>query len=164
MISIIPNWHPLFVHFALAMPVTATLLLSLARAAHERPFAIGAVQAAKWMLAVGIATLWLSVGTGMYAYLSEPLDAEAEHAVRVHQYWGWATAALFSMAPALWHGGHPRRVALPLLLCCWMGTMTATVTGWLGAENVYRHGVGVAPEAIVDRYPGDVPGTGGTRD
>lgn len=164
MISIVPNWHPIFVHFALALPVTATLLLTLARAAHDRPLSTGAVQAAKWMLGVGIAALWLSVGTGMQAYLSEPMSAAAQHAVRVHQYWGWGTAALFSMAPALWQGAHPKRVALPLLLCCWAGTMSATVTGWLGAENVYRHGVGVDPQAVLDNQPGYVPGTGGTRD
>lgn len=153
MISILPNWHPMTVHFALALPITATLLISLARVAPERAFAAGAVQAAKWSLAIGIAALWLSIGTGMHAYLTEPMDAAAEQAVRVHQYWGWGTAAVFTMAPALWQAQHPKQVGLALLVCCWLGTACASVTGWLGAENVYRHGVGVEARTTAEAVP-----------
>lgn len=153
MISILPNWHPMTVHFALALPITATLLLTLARAARDRAFAASAVQAAKWSLGIGIAALWISIGTGMHAYLTEPMNVAAEQAVRVHQYWGWGTAAVFTMAPALWQAQHPKRVGLALLLCCWLGTASASVTGWLGAENVYRHGVGVEALTAAETEP-----------
>ncbi|WP_420427608.1 DUF2231 domain-containing protein [Algiphilus sp.] len=153
MISILPNWHPMTVHFALALPITATLLLSLARAASDRAFAAGAVQATKWTLGIGIAALWASIGTGMHAYLTEAMDAAAERAVRVHQYWGWGTAAVFTMAPALWQKHHPKRVGWALLTCCWLGTASASVTGWLGAENVYRHGVGVEAVTTAEAEP-----------
>lgn len=152
MIEIVPNWHPMVVHFALALPMSATLLYAVARLAGERAFAAGAVTAAHWMLGLGIAALWLAIGTGMAAQLGVTMDAAAARAVSTHQYWGWGTAIVFSSALPLWTAGHPRRVAPAFLLLCAFGSGCAVVTGYLGGENVYRHGVGV------ERLPASEPG------
>jgi uncharacterized membrane protein len=159
MIDIIPNWHPIVVHFALALPLMATLLYGLS-ALLQGNAGHGALIAAHWNLGLGVVWLWLAVGTGMSAYLSVQYDAEGFATLRVHQWWAWTTAAIYTAAAGLTLAQDaPRRVTPLLLLLCALGTGSAVVTGWLGAENVYRHGIGVErlpePDATEAPRPSD---------
>lgn len=143
MIDIVPNWHPMVVHFALALPLSASALYTVAWLLPERPMATGAVGAAHWMLGIGITALWLAIGTGMYAWFTVTHDAEGLRAMSIHQYWGWATAVLYTCALPLWSAGAPRRVPTVFVVLLLVAACSAVVTGYLGAENVYRHGIGV---------------------
>ena len=132
--------HPVFVHFALALPLMASALYPLSRGVPSaRP-------AAHWCLGVGVCFLWLAVGSGMWAAIRAGAEGEARAAIALHQYWGWATAVLYSLAVALI--ASLRRVGWPVLTVLALAAVAAVGAGYLGGENVYRHGIGVAPEAL----------------
>lgn len=129
------DWHPIFVHFALALPLVASALYPMS-------FALPTARpAAHWCLGLGVAFLWLAVGSGMWATLLADAEGPARQAIALHQYWGWTTAVLYSLALALI--ASLRRVGALLLLTLALAAASALVTGWLGGENVYRHGIGV---------------------
>jgi uncharacterized membrane protein len=67
MIEIIPNWHPLLVHFTIALLTIATLLfLATAFAGRNRPVH-GIETTANWNLWLGAGLTVLTVAAGLQA-------------------------------------------------------------------------------------------------
>lgn len=144
MLEIIPNWHPVFVHFSVALLSIATLL-----------FVIGSYAPAGWRktsLKAAHVNLWLGViitiGTvtaGLLAAGSVAHDAESHAYMMEHRNWAISTAAVFLML-ALWsalrfrHSWQRGGVFLVLMA---LATAALAVTGYKGGELVYRHGTGV---------------------
>ncbi len=133
----------MIVHFALALPMTATLLYTVARCVPTTSALASSRLAAHWMLGLGIVFLWLAVGSGMWAYFTIAHDAEGFASMSRHQNWAWLTVIGYTSCLPLWQRNHPRQVAAWFLLLLWVATLCAFFTGWTGGENVYRHGLGV---------------------
>ena len=69
------DWHPIFVHFALALPLVASVLYPLS-------FALPTARpAAHWCLGLGVVFLWLAVGSGMWATLLADAEGAARQAI-----------------------------------------------------------------------------------
>jgi uncharacterized membrane protein len=147
MIEIIPNWHPTWVHFTVGLLLTSAALFLVA-AVWKLPTA---TTVARWNLWIGTAFAVVTVTTGYLAYHDVAHDADGHAAMKLHQWWARVTLILFLVAAVLaWRERFRETGAGPVLLAAILiASGTLGVTAWLGAENVYRHGIGVMrlPEA-----------------
>ena len=150
------EWHPMAVHFPLALTVTGALALNAARLA--RPERQGATLAVvgTWNLCLGAVGALLALGTGLAAVASLELAPSARAAVGLHVKWAIFTTAALALL-AVWRGAgvdsntRPSRAFLVIL---WVVTAALIVTAYRGGQNVYRYGVGVAQQAVLEPHSG----------
>jgi uncharacterized membrane protein len=145
MIEIIPNWHPLLVHFTIALLTIATLLfLATAFAGRNRPVH-GIETTANWNLWLGAGLTVLTVAAGLQAAGSVTHDDAAHLAMENHKLWALGTTTLF-LVLALWNAWRVRRgqsAGMAFMFVMVIGLAGLTATGLRGADLVYRHGLGV---------------------
>jgi uncharacterized membrane protein len=147
MIEILPNWHPILVHFTVALLLTATLLFLMSAAGGGRAWAQACRTAAYWNLWIGAALTVATVAAGVYAFNTVRHIESAHAPMTDHRNWALATATLW-WAIALWSALRYRTMPRPaplFLAALAAGTLLISVTAWKGGELVYRHGVGVLP-------------------
>ena len=145
MIEIIPNWHPIFVNFTVALFVVSMLLHVMVLLAPNAPWRNACLAAAHWNLALGAVFALITVGTGLNAYYTVAHDSPSHAAMTDHRNWALATAGII-VSIALWqwtqrHRGTQPNVLLAITLVLAAGLLT--VTAWKGAELVFRYGLGV---------------------
>lgn len=161
-IEIIPNWHPLIVHFTIALLLTAAAMFVLGAAFARRPLGPAVTLVARWNLALGIVAAILALVTGWQAYNTVTHDEPSHGNMVVHLRWALGAAGLFiAAAAAAWFDR--RRAAgggLALLALLAVASGALFVTGWIGGENVYRYGLGVLSLPTVEghQHPGVRPG------
>ncbi|MBL8197705.1 MAG: DUF2231 domain-containing protein [Chromatiales bacterium] len=108
MVEIVPNWHPLLVHFTIALLTIATLLfMAAAFAGRNRPVH-GIETTANWNLWLGAALTVLTVGAGLQAAGSVTHDDAAHLVMENHKLWALGTTVLFLLL-ALWNAWRVRR-------------------------------------------------------
>ncbi|AWV14172.1 MULTISPECIES: DUF2231 domain-containing protein [Methylobacterium] len=145
MIEVIPNWHPVAVHFTVALLITASVLFAAGTLFRKAASGGALTAAARWNLAIGAAVTVATLATGWSAYNTVDHDAPSHANMTVHLRWAVATALVFLAAAGVaWL--ERRKVAgagVLLLVLLAGGSGALVVTGWLGGENVYRYGLGV---------------------
>lgn len=143
--EIIPNWHPLVVHFAIGLLSTSVALFVLGRVLVQHPLGPSLTGVARWNLALGTAAALGAVATGWQAYNTVAHDGPSHANMTVHLRWALGTLAAFLLAAAIaWFDRRRPAGASAVLLALLLPAGAAlAVTGWYGAENVYRHGLGV---------------------
>jgi uncharacterized membrane protein len=150
------EWHPMAVHFPLALSVTGALALSAARVAKpERHGATFAV-VGTWNLCLGAAGALLALGTGLAAVATLELAPPARAAVGLHVKWAIFTTAALALL-AVWRGAAvdpESRPSRAFLLVLWAVTAALIITAYRGGQNVYRYGVGVAQGAALELRSG----------
>ena len=145
MIKIIPNWHPIFVHFSVALLTTATLLYLLEPWLRQTRFGAQLAIVARWNLWLGAAISIITVLFGFQAFYTVLHDDPAHVTMSAHRNWAIATLILF-LGLAAWSGWQQRTNSKPPRLFLAMLTLAfaiLTITAWHGAEVVFRHGIGV---------------------
>src|SRR5271168_185944 len=149
----LPEWHPMAVHFPLALTVTGALALSAARVLPPERHSATLAVVGTWNLCLGAGGALLALGTGLAAVASVELAPAARAAVGLHVKWAIFTSAALVLL-AVWRGAgtdpksRPSRVFLVVL---WAITAALMVTAYRGGQNVYRYGVGVASGAELGR-------------
>lgn len=145
MIEIIPNWHPFFVHFAIALLLVATLFHIVASFNSKSTNYYQFENVANWNLWIGALLAIITVAAGWFAANSVEHDTPSHLAMMDHRNWALGTTALFVLL-AFWSFRRARK-ALPIT---WLLTLPLIVasgllgtTAWKGGELVYRHGLGV---------------------
>lgn len=152
-IEIIPNWHPIFVHFTVGLLTTSTIL-----------FIIGIVfkSNSKIIFTVARFNLWIgafiTIGTllaGWYAYSTVNHDGHSHLSMISHRNWAIPTGLAFIIL-ALWsffsRNKNPGKI---FVICLIAATSALTVTAYKGGELVFRHGLGVmSMPSVVDDEPG----------
>ena len=145
MIDIIPNWHPVFVHFTIA-------LLSLTVCFHLLGRFVPAGDLKKQFETLADWNLWLGTGFGIItafagwmAYNSVTHDAPSHAAMTDHRNWAWATLTLFIILSgySLWRATSQSRPGAGFLGILLLAGLMLGGTAWRGAEVVFRHGIGV---------------------
>jgi uncharacterized membrane protein len=145
MIEIIPNWHPIFVHFTVALISTAGLFFILAKLLSNLKIGTELRISGQWTLwMAGLITI-ATVVAGFFAYYSVAHNPDSHIAMTIHRNWALATLLVLLIC-CVWSIIHYRNktnptsafiVALLILLAL------VAVTAWRGGELVYRYGVGV---------------------
>ncbi|MFZ5594623.1 MAG: DUF2231 domain-containing protein [Pseudomonadota bacterium] len=145
MIEIIPNWHPIFVHFTVALLTIAIAFFVLVRFAKNQRLREQWLTVAYWNLWLGGGFSVITGIAGWFAFNSVNHDTPSHAAMIEHRDLALITIAVV-VPLALWSwwkyraGGKVNGVFLVLLLVS--GGLLAS-TAWHGAELVYRYGLGV---------------------
>jgi uncharacterized membrane protein len=154
-LNILPGWHPIAVHFPLALVVTATVLLMAARLVRAERYAAILATVGTWNLCLGTLAALFAIGTGLAAVLHVNVGVDAHQAISLHLRWAiFTTLALVLLA--VWRGAgsatesRPSWIFMAVLLAA---TAALIVTGYRGGENVYRYGVGVQGQATARGAP-----------
>lgn len=141
--EIIPNYHPTLVHFSIALLAISALFYSASRLISSPDRSQTLLAAARWNLWVGAAISFATVWTGWLAYNSVAHDGPSHEAMTLHMNWALPTLGLWVVAAGWGFLARKIKPGLIFILFLWLSTASLLVTGYLGAENVYRHGIGV---------------------
>lgn len=151
MIEIIPNWHPIFVHFTVALITTSVGFYWLAYITYHldrfpKTLTSEFVIVARWCLWIGAIVTVFTALAGFYAYYTVAHDEIAHQALYEHRNWALVTAAgiLFVAGWSLWRYIKPKPkppLIFPLTLLVVQAALLSTA--WHGSEVVFRYGVGV---------------------
>lgn len=146
MFEIVPNWHPVFVHFPIALLMTATALFVLTACLPGSVTARAPLRlVALWNLWLGFAAALVAASFGWIAYNTVAHDALSHEAMTTHRNWALLTLGLF-LPVIVWSVFTHRRgrtLSWFFALILMLPTLFLARTAWLGAEAVYRHGLGV---------------------
>ena len=146
MIEIIPNWHPLFVHFTVALFAMGWLFYFLVLFAGRRDSLTQQWRAAaRWNLWSGMLLTVFTLVAGLDAYNTVDHDTESHLAMTDHRNWALVTAGLFAMVSAwsVWLARRGQSEGIVFFLVLTLATGLLASTAWRGGELVYRHGLGV---------------------
>ena len=140
-IEIIPNIHPVLVHFTVGL-LSMSALFHLAGLVFKKP---NLLIAGRWNLWIGALMTVGTISAGFYAYYTVAHDAQSHAAMTDHRNWAVVTAitfmglALFS----LWKHRGAKTVSAGFVGILLLASGLLAVTGFKGGEVVYRHGTGV---------------------
>lgn len=144
MFEIIPNWHPIFVHFTVALLSLAVGLFAVIPLVPP-PLKEQWRVVARWALWFGAGFTVITVAAGFYAYDTVAHDTPSHAAMTDHRNWAIATVVLF-MALTLWSVFAVRRgkvLGAAFIAAMLVAGGVLASTAWRGGEAVYRYGLGV---------------------
>ena len=140
-----PGWHPMAVHFPLALVVTAALLLVAARLLRQERHAAILATVGTWNLCLGAVAALFGLATGLAAVTDLHVGLAARQAVSLHVKWAIFTSLALVLL-AVWRGAGVAQESRPSWLFTVIlvaATAALVVTGYRGGENVYAYGIGV---------------------
>jgi uncharacterized membrane protein len=143
--DVLPGWHPIVAHFAVALSVSGAAALWGARLIRASRAASMLAVVGTWNFGAGAIAILVALGTGIGAIWNLHLAAAARAAVNLHVKWAFFTA-LAVLLLAVWRifAADPDSKPSWLFLILISGAVAAVlVTGFHGGENVYRYGIGV---------------------
>jgi len=145
MIEIIPNWHPVFVHFPIAFATAAVAFTTIGTVFKNRSWTAQCLMTGRWMLWAAAIFACIAALFGWLAYNSVVHDEAGHLAMTLHR-----NRALFALGALgllvvldirSWGSSvKPSHGFLILLVLAWLLVVS---TSWHGGELVYRHGLGV---------------------
>lgn len=145
MIEIIPNWHPVFVHFPIAFTMAALAFTAVGTLFGNWPYAAQCRMTGRWMLWGAALFALIAAVFGWFAFNGIEHDEVSHAAMILHRNWALgALAALLALAVwDVWHGRFRKAPSYGFLGGLLLAWLLVTSTAWHGAELVYRHGLGV---------------------
>ena len=153
--TIVPGWHPMVVHFPVALVVTSALTLPAARLLRQERHAATLAVVGTWNLCLGALAALFALATGLAAVLDLHVGLAAHQAISLHLKWAiFTTLALVLLA--VWRGAGVAQESRPswaFIVILVAVAAALIVTGYRGGENVYRYGIGVQRPAA---YPGNL--------
>jgi len=154
MIEIIPNWHPVFVHFTVALLSIAVILFIVVRFVSDEKMRRQWEIVAQWNLWLGAIITVLTVAMGVVAYNSVAHDTPSHAAMTEHRNLALVTTVLF-LCLAVWSALRARAgqgINTVILLGLLVAGGLLMSTAWHGGEVVYRYGLGVMSLPKTDNH------------
>lgn len=144
-IEIIPNWHPIFVHFTIGLFATSALLFLVGAGFSKQAWSETFLKVAHINLRIGAVFTVLTVMAGWDAYNTVTHDGPSHAAMTDHRNWALVTAGVWTVLAAWSFQKHRSRVAVgaPFLAAVVVASGLLAATGYKGGEAVYRFGLGV---------------------
>ena len=99
----VPGWHPLVVHFPIALTLTAGACLMAARLARSEPLAETLATIGTWNLCAGAVAALFALGTGLAGVLDLQVGAAARAAISAHVKWAMFTSMALLLT-SVWRG------------------------------------------------------------
>ncbi len=158
LIEFIPNIHPIFVHFTVALLSTSMGLFLLGFIISERTWSERFLTVAQWNLWLGVGVTVITIGTGLYEYYTVTHDELSHAAMTNHRNWAFFTASIFFvLGPwSLLTYWKKRKIKSSFIATLVLATVMLMVTSWKGGELVYRYGLGVLSlPKVVEGTSGD---------
>lgn len=145
MIEIIPNWHPILVHFTIALLSLAVLFSILVAFLPEGSLKGEWNIVARWHIWLGAVFAVATALSGWYAFSSVAHDEPSHIAMTDHRNWAIVTLSVFVILAAwsIWSVRKQRRTGALFTVILVAGGVLLLSTAWRGGELVYRHGLGV---------------------
>ena len=150
MITIIPNWHPIFVHFTVALFSTSVGLFLLSYILNfikkvPNSFITECNIVARWCLWLSALVTIITVSFGFYAYYTVKHDEISHIAITIHRNWAIATAiSIYILAGwSIFSYIKRKKITSLFLIFLIIGEGLLLSTAWRGGEVVYRYGIGV---------------------
>lgn len=144
-----PNIHPVLVHFAYALSLSALGVYLLGRVFIRGPRRAGAQSAGDWMLGLGAVAIVATIAVGFYAYYTVAHDGPSHAAMTTHRNWAVPSGAAIIVL-AIWRfvkrANAPSGLFLGLLSAA---ALSLSVTAWWGGNIVYKYGIGVQSLPVV---------------
>jgi uncharacterized membrane protein len=140
------QWHPMIVHFPLALILVAALCFFAARVARSSSLAHSLSVVGTWNLSLGAVFALLAVASGLIAAMHAHPSKEAAANIKAHLSWAIASGlvvlglAIFRAA-GISASSRPKTLFLILL---GVASVALVITGFYGGQNVYRFGIGVS--------------------
>ncbi|PIP81045.1 MAG: hypothetical protein COW84_01970 [Gammaproteobacteria bacterium CG22_combo_CG10-13_8_21_14_all_40_8] len=142
MITIIPNWHPIFVHFTLVLLTLSGIVQLSLWVNFTKNVQLTLIQTQKWLTILASVCVVLTVATGGYAFNTVNHDEPSHLAMLDHRFWALITSATFLLGAVFYFLLPKLRSKLSSVFFV-TAMILVSVTGYKGAELVYRHGLGV---------------------
>lgn len=150
MIEVIPNWHPIFVHFTIALFSTSVGFYILAYFMTcvkftQRHLAIEFEIVARWCLWMTALVTLGTLGAGLYAYNTVHHDEISHIAMTNHRNLALITVSGIWLVTAwsIWRYYKQKALTWTFILLLFIVQGLLLSTGWRGGELVYRYGLGV---------------------
>lgn len=159
MIEIIPNHHPIFVHFTLGLLGSSVGLFVLTRIISKPDLKHQLLIVAHWNLWLGTLATIFTIAAGWYAFNTVEHDDPSHEVMLVHRNLALMTfIVVVVLASWSWRKFRPaKQVSLSFLAAAVLAAGLLVSTAWHGAELVFRHGLGVIslPDLDKHRHEGD---------
>lgn len=142
-------WHPLFVHFPIALLIFATLVGLAYVICKNFGFAGNLRFTMSLLLWCGIVFFWIAFYTGNLAYSVEVRRICDPTVLKDHLKWAYISGTIFSLAAFLdiiqkiWRKKINRVLAVITVSLMLIGSASLGYDGHLGASLVYEQGAGV---------------------
>lgn len=150
MIEIIPNIHPIFVNFTVALCGTSTSFYVLAYVTNSiwqipNRFNAEFEVVARWCLWVAAFITVLTIITGLWEYNAADYDAQSYVVMMNHLHWSLLTASVIFLITlwSVWFYHKRKSLTLPFILALLIMQGLIAMTVWHGSELVFSYGVGV---------------------
>jgi uncharacterized membrane protein len=143
--ELIPNAHPIAVHLPIALTLIALLFSLAARIGSKHNLAIQFAIVGHWALWISGVTAIIAASLGWLAFNAVDHDDAGHAAMLIHRNWAIPTA-IGLLFLAMWDVFKSRAhqvMSWFTLIVLTLLSGSVAVTGWLGGEVVYRHGIGV---------------------
>ncbi len=145
MIEVIPNWHPVFVHFTVALISVATFFYCVGFFLHNKRLGKEMLITGRWCLWTGTLAAIATIAAGFIAYYTVDHDTPSHNAMVVHRNWALTTFGVIGVVFIWSLISYLKNTAVRLWFCFGMilTSILVLITAWHGAELVYRYGLGV---------------------
>ena len=139
-------WHPVFVHFSVALLCVAALFYVLATIVRNKPIAQQWVVVAQWNLWLGIVLTGWTVLFGWLAFNSVSHDDAAHPLMLAHRNWALATTVIFAVLAlwSFWDRKERRYLSWVFAALMILASCSLLATALRGGELVYGHGLAVS--------------------
>jgi len=155
--EIIPNWHPIFVHFTFSLLFLSGGLYLISLIMKESDNKNQCLIVARWNLWIGMIFTIATVITGLYAYNTVLHDEPSHLAMTDHRNWAIVTALVFFaiVIVTIINYVNKQSVAKLTIVGLFVGMILLSSTAWRGGEVVYRYGLGVMSMPKINGTQGD---------
>jgi len=142
--EIIPNLHPIFVHYTIALLCISSTLFIVAFFLRESTLKKNCLVVARWNLWIGSVITIGTVLSGWQAYNTVAHDTPSHAAMTDHRNWALPTA-FFYIILSLWcfKDRKKNNVNTIFVVFIFFASIPLMITGFKGGEAVYRYGLGV---------------------
>ena len=152
MFEVIPNWHPIFVHFAIALLSMSSVFFVLLKVLKNHPVKEQLRILAYWNLWLGTGFAVVTAIAGWFAYNSVAHDTASHIAMTEHRNWAIITVLVFFIisiwSVKLYKNLQGENFIFTAIMV--FAFVLLASTGWRGSEAVYRYGFGVMSMPTVE--------------